>query len=599
MPKPPRPPRTLRRGPGSLILPILLTLLVLSTVLAYQVQDTARSHQRARERALRDYAAFATWELVRGTEDALARRLTLAVSAGSPFAMEPRLPRPRVSGGPGRADGPGGALRSYPAAVRESLGWCACPEAVHHFFRMDLRGGELQLLSGPASTAFRDWLARALTAPALPPPAGRPMPLIQQEILLTRGAAANRSVVRVEVPPIATGVVEGRRVSVAYAVEHEDGRPARAYGFAFDPAKLAAPVLRGVVARMPLLPPSLTGDAPNAAVLSVAALSAAGDTVFRTPGGAGGSPVVVDTLGNGFSEIVTRVAVRPEVAGRLVIGGLPRSRLPLLLGVFALTLGLVAVALVQLRRQQELVRLRSEFVSGVSHELRTPLAQIRLFADLLDSDRLGEAQRRKSVRIINEEAQRLTYLVENVLRFSRSERRADRIAPVPVELAPLVREIVDSFAPLARAREVELRTELQEGICAPADPDALRQVLLNLLDNAAKYGPRGGRITVGLEREGSVVRLRVDDQGPGIAPGHRERVWEPYRRLERDVEAATGGSGIGLAVVRELVEMHGGSVAVEDAPGGGARFAVSLPHAAEAGAGTAAGTPRRVQEAAP
>jgi signal transduction histidine kinase len=290
------------------------------------------------------------------------------------------------------------------------------------------------------------------------------------------------------------------------------------------------------------------------------------------------------------------VAVRPKVAATLAAEKAPRSRLPLLLTVFGLTLALVCVAIVQLRRQQELVRLRDDFVSGVSHELRTPLAQIRLFADLLDSERLATPeQRRRSIRIINEEARRLTYLVENILLFSRAQRGAGRVSPDPVEVEPLVREIVDSFAPLARARGAEFALSLDAGVVARVDPDALRQVLLNLLDNAVKYGPPGQRVDVGARLSGFSLRVWVDDQGPGVPREEREKVWEPYRRLERDAASAAGGSGIGLAVVRDLVELHGGRVGVADAPGGGARFWIELPRAMHAGppgyAEEPAGTP--------
>jgi signal transduction histidine kinase len=277
------------------------------------------------------------------------------------------------------------------------------------------------------------------------------------------------------------------------------------------------------------------------------------------------------------------VSVRPD----LVVGAPPqgpRSRLPLLLTVFGLTLALVCVAIVQLRRQQELVRLRDDFVSGVSHELRTPLAQIRLFSDLLDSGRLAAPeQRSRSVRIIAEEARRLSWLVENILHFSRAQRGAGRVQPNPLLVAPLLREIVDAFAPLAREKSVTFSVEADEGVLARADPDALRQVMLNLLDNAVKYGPPGQTVRVRAELRGLALRIAVDDRGPGVPWEERRAVWEPYRRLARDAEGATGGSGIGLAVVKDLVELHGGRVGVGEVPGGGARFWIELPYAMHAG----------------
>jgi signal transduction histidine kinase len=108
------------------------------------------------------------------------------------------------------------------------------------------------------------------------------------------------------------------------------------------------------------------------------------------------------------------------------------------------------------------------------------------------------------------------------------------------------------------------------------DRAALRQTLLNLLDNAVKYGPAGQTVRLAVQRTGTRVRLTVDDGGPGIAAEDRERVWLPFYRLERDARSAIAGSGIGLAVVRDLISLHGGRVCVEDAPGGGARFVVEL-----------------------
>jgi signal transduction histidine kinase len=257
--------------------------------------------------------------------------------------------------------------------------------------------------------------------------------------------------------------------------------------------------------------------------------------------------------------------------------------LPILAGVFVLTAGLLAVALRQLYRQQELARLRTEFVSGVSHELRTPLAQIRWFAELLYMGKLrSDEERTRSAGIIDQEARRLTYLVENVLNFSRTEKGTNRITPAPLDLDKEIRDAVEMFTPLARSRRMAVQVGASGGLSVTADRDALRQILLNLLDNAAKYGPAGQTITVGSGEapgsNGARVRLWVEDQGPGIPPADRDRVWEPYVRLSRTAESVTGGSGIGLSVVRELVTLHEGMAWIESAgANGGARVVVELP----------------------
>jgi signal transduction histidine kinase len=120
-------------------------------------------------------------------------------------------------------------------------------------------------------------------------------------------------------------------------------------------------------------------------------------------------------------------------------------------------------------------------------------------------------------------------------------------------------------------------SRLDASVVVLLDRGALRQILLNLLDNAVKYGPAGQTIVVGSEVSGDRARLWVEDEGPGIPHEHRQRVWEPYVRLSRQAEATTGGSGIGLSVVRELVSLHGGRTRVEGAPGGGARIVIELP----------------------
>jgi signal transduction histidine kinase len=175
--------------------------------------------------------------------------------------------------------------------------------------------------------------------------------------------------------------------------------------------------------------------------------------------------------------------------------------------------------------------------------------------------------------------------VENVLLFSRSERQAPRLSPRDVALATEVRETVHAFTPIAEARHVALDLALDEDARAFVDPAVFRQVILNLLDNAVKYGPDRQVVTITLSsiRAGRGALITVEDEGPGIPPADRERIWLPYFRLRRDVDSAVAGSGIGLAVVRDLVERQGGRVSVEMVIPHGARFVVELPGAATAG----------------
>jgi len=236
----------------------------------------------------------------------------------------------------------------------------------------------------------------------------------------------------------------------------------------------------------------------------------------------------------------------------------------------------------RLRRAGALARVRADFVAGVSHELRTPLAQIRMFAELLSKGALrepGEAER--ALGIIEKEAGRLSILVDNVLNFARLQRQAPPEVPRPADVADEARHVIDAFAPLAAERGVTTTADVPDGLRAAIDAQALRQVLINLLENGVKYGPRGQTVSLGARPDGARVRMWVDDEGPGIPVAERTSVFDAFRRGEHATRSDAPGSGLGLSVVRSLVEHHGGTVSAEEAPRGGARMVVALPRAAE------------------
>jgi signal transduction histidine kinase len=189
---------------------------------------------------------------------------------------------------------------------------------------------------------------------------------------------------------------------------------------------------------------------------------------------------------------------------------------------------------------------------------------------------------RRDVRVaggvIVGEARRLLRLVDNVLLFGRENRRLE-VQMKEEPLAALVRDVVAGFAPVAAAVETRLATVRVDDVAAPVDDEAIRQVLLNLLDNAVKYGPRGQTVSLGLALADGRARLWVEDEGPGIPPGDRARVWRPFVRLARDVDRQAAGSGIGLSLVREIVTRHRGTATIEGTPGGGTRVVVELPGA--------------------
>jgi signal transduction histidine kinase len=588
MASPPNAPKS--HSLGAVIL--LALALVLAATLAYQAADAARSHKMTAERTLKEYASFANWQLSQHAKNNLLTTLIMGLVRPAqlvkPDSLETSLLTPYEVG----------------ALVEEGAGWCNCLGKVGFFFRFDWKDATLQSTESTVPVKVLRW-ARDTIAEYV-----RVLPKITDVTPLTFGSPdgplrplsvvlTNDSYAMIIDEP------DGKPRLLAFVVSRDlKGNPVVVYGFETDPQPFLSPTFQFIFKKNSLLPPSLVSAVTEDSVLAISVADLEGHEIYRSPGHDSHDHgfTSADTLKGHFGNLVLRVGLRPEYADRLVVGGLPRSRLPLLLGLFVLTAGLLVVALLQLRRQQELVRLRTDFVSGVSHELRTPLAQIRWFAELLHMGKLrSEEERHRSLRIIDQEARRLTYLVENVLSFSRAERKANRISSAATDVEREVRDALEMFAPLARSRRATLRSELEHGVTLEVDRDALRQILLNLLDNAVKYGPRGQTVTVGMAAthengSGPRVRLWVEDQGPGIPAADRERVWEPYVRLDRDAEGATGGSGIGLAVVRELVGLHGGRTWLEEARSGtGTRVVIELPAIAsgdgQSSAGATGGVP--------
>ena len=336
------------------------------------------------------------------------------------------------------------------------------------------------------------------------------------------------------------------------------------------------PVLQRAYDRSQLLPYWNGGD-DQRDVIDLAIVSANDRTVFQSPDTRPGPQQYQREL---FADQPLPLRLRASMTPAFVAtlgpehGGGPN--LSLIVGLAIVNAAMVAIGLWQLRRERELARLRADFVAGVSHELRTPLAQMRMFTDTLLLDRIrNPAEGRRAIEIIARETRRLSQLVENVLYFHRHQRAPEAPPLEPIDLAALVAEVVDNFRPLAAARRVGIAIRMPvEEVLVKANADGLRQVLLNLLDNAVKFGPSDDNVTVALERIEGAARLAVEDRGAGVPVADRERIFQPF---ERGASKGSGGAGIGLAVVRRIVTEHHGSVAVADRAAGGARFVVTLP----------------------
>jgi len=522
-----------------------------ASVAAYQVYNAVCAQESAAQRALFTHARFAAWTFARESnaelERAARRILAPTVAVATDWHAEA---------------GPSALLAEGIRSARR----CACVAVpdVRFTFAIDLTRRDVAIgtvgeeIPETPSGDLEQSVIRAVRAGMI------------------AGAAVGDPVI-VRLPNDGT-------IAIAYMLAGRAGRsvPTTAYGYAFDVASAGRAVFPTVLESRALLPPSTSSALPADSVLSLTVTGPDSRVIYRSVATKAVRPAATLGMTGAFDGFAVRVAMRPAFASQVAVGSWTWNRSQLVLGLITLSAGLVIVSLLQLHRERQLARVKSELVSGVSHELRTPLAQIRMFAEML---RLGwvrsDDERQRSVAIIDQEARRLTHLVENILQFSRAERSAPRVSLEAIELATLVDEVAESFAPLAATRGVTVRTTHAGQAIALADRDALRQVLLNLLDNAVKYGPAGQTITARTRASDAHVQVSVDDQGPGIPSRDKTRIWEPFRRLDRAVEAGISGNGIGLAVVRELVAAQGGTVSVHDAPTGGASFVVSLQAAAD------------------
>lgn len=336
-----------------------------------------------------------------------------------------------------------------------------------------------------------------------------------------------------------------------------------------------------VFANYPLLPPALVGNLPNDSIVSITVTRGfaeePGETLWSSP--VSWPPTYRARVMERPGEMTLRFEahLRPALATRLVPSRPRGARVLWLLTLFGATLALAGVVVAQIRREQQLVRARGDFVSSVSHELRTPLAQIRLFAESL---KLGTARgprdRAAALEVILQESLRLMHLVDNVLHFTRPGVSGRTPFPERVDLSRLVTEVVQGFEPLTRGQGIRFQVDASDPAEVQVEPGAVRQVLLNLLDNAVKFSPTGATVSIATQLTNGWAELTVRDEGPGIPVEERERIWEPFVRLRADPSRAPG-SGIGLAVVRDLVTRMDGEVSVRDAQGGGACFTVRIP----------------------
>jgi PAS domain S-box-containing protein len=233
------------------------------------------------------------------------------------------------------------------------------------------------------------------------------------------------------------------------------------------------------------------------------------------------------------------------------------------------------------RRANEANRLKDEFLATLSHELRTPLNAILGYAQMLNMGVLSGERQLNAVAVLTRNAEALRQIIDDVLDVSRITAGRLRMNVRPVELDDILQNAVATIQPAAEAKGVSLQLKTESNV-APVygDPDRLQQVVWNLLSNAVKFTPRGGHVQLRLERVESSIEIVVSDDGQGVEPAFLPHIFERFRQADSRFSREHGGLGLGLAIVRELTELHGGTVsASSDGPGTGATFRVRLPPA--------------------
>jgi signal transduction histidine kinase len=245
--------------------------------------------------------------------------------------------------------------------------------------------------------------------------------------------------------------------------------------------------------------------------------------------------------------------------------------------VCALITAIIGICLVRrtVERERKLADLKSQFVASVSHELRAPLASMRLMADALDAGKVNGQAAKDFHRLISLEGARLSALIENVLDFARIEEGRKRYQFEEADLGQLIVDTIQLMDPVAKERRVRIKREIRKLAHAPVvDAAAIQQALVNLLDNAIKFSPQGGTVRIHLIPAGRGWQLSVADDGPGVPKADRERVFERFSRLGNELRRETNGAGIGLSIVKHIVEAHGATISVNGSEPGGAEFVI-------------------------
>ncbi len=299
--------------------------------------------------------------------------------------------------------------------------------------------------------------------------------------------------------------------------------------------------------------------------------------IAQSSGWDGGTPEAERNLEGAFPGLTMAIKLRGTTLAAI---GERFARISFLtLAALSLVLaGGIALTYRNVTKEMALARLKSDFVSNVSHELRTPLSLIRLYAETLEMGRLTSPEKyQEYYRIIRKESERLTALINNILDFSRIEAGRKEYDFRETDMSELVHNTLDSYRYQLEQSGFQFEEKIDEVPSMRVDREAMARSLLNLVNNALKYSQDRKYIGVNLYRDNGSVKLEVVDQGIGIPQQEQQKIFEKFYRVGDPLVHNTKGSGLGLSLVRHIVQAHGGEVSVDSAPGQGSKFTIVLP----------------------